>query len=356
VTQAQRQTLQREIQLLQGQIKLVENQISATDRKIDLTTEEMGEVQVRIGVTREEMSRKRETVGRMILYLEQRDREDLVASLFKFANLSSFLTQFHDLNNVQTRLLGLIGDLKDSKQQLESQHVELTDKQVELEDLLEDAEHKRSQLSGVKGERDRVLKVTKGQEALYQKQISDIERQSAELFNELNILEKKVVSGGLYIVHVTATSVPPRGTKLFVPPYTGYRLTQGYGMTAYARRGAYGGAGHNGIDLVAGYGSAIRAIGAGTVIANGTNKGWGNWIAVRHANNMVSVYAHMSSIARGVSAAVQQGEIVGFEGNTGHVTGPHLHLSLYRDFFTYLKGTELYFNYFEGSLNPLDYM
>ncbi|HYU65082.1 MAG TPA: M23 family metallopeptidase, partial [Candidatus Paceibacterota bacterium] len=162
-----------------------------------------------------------------------------------------------------------------------------------------------------------------------------------------------------FIIHVTADSVPPAGTKLFQWPESNYRVTQGYGMTKYARRGAYGGAPHNGLDIVGGFGSEIRSIGDGEIVSNGQNDGWGNWVAVKHPNNMVSVYAHMSAFALlKVGTPVTMGQVIGYEGSTGNSSGSHLHLSLYSNFFTYIKDKngQLYFNYFEGSLNPLDYL
>lgn len=235
----------------------------------------------------------------------------------------------------------------------------MQEKTATLEELKEQASARKQQLASVNNEKARVLKATKGQEAAYQKQLAHVETQKAGFFKELRELELKIISGGLYIVHITATSVPKKGTKLFAWPESGYRVTQSYGYTSYARKGAYGGAPHNGIDIAAGFGAEIKAIGAGLIVANGTNDGWGNWIAIQHANNMVSVYAHMSSLASSkVGVSVTQGQTIGYEGSTGNATGSHLHLSLYKDFFTYIneKKNQLYFNYFEGSLNPSDYM
>jgi murein DD-endopeptidase MepM/ murein hydrolase activator NlpD len=307
------------------------------------------------------MSRKRETLGRLVLFLQQRDQEDMVASLFKFADLSSFLRQLDDASSVQERLLALVGELKDAKAVLESDQAALVEKERELEELNGQAELKRSQLLDVKTDRDKTLKVTKGQEAEYQKQLAAMEDAKAKLFAELIALEPQIIAGGLYLIHVTATSVPPPGTKIFKWPKDCRTTTQGYGMTAYAssRRKPYGGAGHNGIDIACGFGSPNRSIGDGQVIANGKNAGWGNWVAIRHANNsMVSVYAHMNSLSAksSVGTSVKAGDVLGYEGKTGYATGSHLHLSIYKDFFTYKKGEELYFNYWDGSLRPSDYL
>ena len=210
----------------------------------------------------------------------------------------------------------------------------------------------------VKVTKDSLLKQSKGQEAQYQKLLVDVERKKAEFFTELQKLEDDIVAGGLYIVTVKATSLPKKGTKLFKWPETKYRITQGYGKTTYSRRGAYGGAPHNGIDMASGFGSQIMSIGDGEIIANGSNSGWGNWVAIKHdAYSLVSVYGHMSVLSTlKVGARVKTGTVIGYEGSTGNSTGSHLHLSLYKNFFTYEKKGELYFNYFDGSINPLDYM
>lgn len=358
-TQDQADSLKKEITVLKNQVGAIQAEIAATNAKIDKTKLEIGTVQDTIGRTRATMSRKRETVARMVLFLDQRDHENLVAALFKYANLSQFLQQLHDLAGVQSKLLDIITGLKEVKAALETDQHDLESKQSDLERLNVEASQRKASLDGAKYQKDKLLKDTKGQEALYQKQLVDIEKQKAAFFKELRELELKVISGGLYIVHIKADHVPPRGTKLFQWPEDGRHITQGYGMTKYARRGAYGGAPHNGLDVSTGYGSPIKAIGDGTIVANGTNSGWGNWVAIQHPNNMVSLYAHMSSLSSlKVGTQVSTGSIIGYEGNTGNATGSHLHLSIYKEFFTYVKDSDgqLYFNYFEGSVNPLDYL
>ncbi len=357
-TRGQADSLKKEITILQNQIGAVQAMINSTQAKIDKTKLEINGVQDQIGQKRTDMSRKRETLGRLVFFLDQRDHENLLANLFKYAQLSDFMAQLHDAANVQSRIISMIDDLKAVRASLEQDRAELEGKQQELEQLNEQAAQRQQQLAGVKGEKARVLTVTKGQEAAYQKQLTAIEQQKAAFFKELRELELKVISGGLYVVYIKSDTVPPRGTKIFIAPEDNAHITQGYGMTIYAKRGAYGGAPHNGVDFSAGFGSPVKAIGDGKIVANGTNDGWGNWIAIQHTNNMVSVYGHLSSFAAPrVGAQVAQGQIIGYEGSTGKSTGSHVHLSLYKEFFTYMnpKG-QLYFNYFEGSVNPSDYL
>ena len=235
-------------------------------------------------------------------------------------------------------------------------------KKGDLEILQQRQTQQKTSLQGSKSEKNKLLVNTKGQESQYQKLLSDAEKQKSAFFAELQLMENSAVANGTVIVHVTATAVPARGTKIFQQSFhDSYYQTQGFGMTAYARRGAYGGAIHNGRDVTSGCGSSIYSIGSGVVLASGFNSGFGNWIAVQHdaGGGMVSVYGHM---VRGTSlnngTRVTTDTVLGYEGTTGSSTGCHLHLSLYKDFFTYInpKNNQLYFNYANGSLNPLDYL
>ncbi len=355
-------SLQRDIAILQGQVGQLQAQINATDKKIELTQTQIGETSGQIDAIQTDIDQQRGAIGRMVLFLDERDHENIVASLFKYADLSSFLQQFHDLAQVQDKLVQIIGSLKQSRADLELARTDLQSKQDQLQSLNDQAAQQQRQIALVQGQKARVLKDTKGQEAAYQKQLNDVLARESAFFQEMEKLESQVIAGGLYIVHITATTVPKK-SRIFIKPEDNPRMTQSYGCTTYARcgraSGPYGGAGHNGVDFASGYSTPIKAIGDGTVIAHGTNGGWGNWVAIQHPNNLVSLYAHMSAFAPiPVGTAVHQGQVIGYEGNTGEVTGSHVHLSIYKDFFTYVnpKNGQLYFNYFEGTVNPLNYL
>ncbi len=357
--QAKRNTLQREITILKNQISSLEAQLAATGKKIDKTKLETSLLEATIFDTTAKIHKQRLAIGQLMLFLNRQDNEHLLATLLKTQSISDFYQQTQYVENVNNGLTDLIQNLNDTKDLLEGDKRDLDKKQQDLEGLQQEQEAKKGALKGVTFEKADLLQKTKGTEAAYQKRLVEIQRQEAEFYTELRKLENSVVAGGLYIVHVTAPSVPPRGSKIFTWPYEAgsYHITQGYGMTPYARRGAYGGAGHNGIDIASGYGSEVHPIGPGEVIAFGFNSGFGNWVAIEHANKMVSIYGHFSSFAGlTVGSKVDTNSIIGYEGTTGNSTGSHVHLSIYKDFFTYEKNGQLYFNYFDGSVNPLDYL
>jgi LysM repeat protein len=89
--------------------------------------------------------------------------------------------------------------------------------------------------------------------------------------------------------------------------------------------------GYNAVDLAGGHGSPIRAAASGEVIVSknsGWNGGYGQYIVIRHANGVQTLYSHLSSNAVGVGAYVSAGEVVGGMGNTGRSTGTHLHFEV----------------------------
>ena len=86
--------------------------------------------------------------------------------------------------------------------------------------------------------------------------------------------------------------------------------------------------GHAGLDLMAPHGSPIRAAAAGTVIYAGWYYAYGNMVDIRHADGVVTRYAHMSALGTDVGSTVQAGDEIGKVGATGRASGPHIHFEV----------------------------
>src|SRR5205814_7219124 len=84
-----------------------------------------------------------------------------------------------------------------------------------------------------------------------------------------------------------------------------------------------------GIDIAASTGTPIHAAAAGTVIYCGWEEGYGNLVAIDHGGNLSTAYGHQSAIAVTCGQTVQQGDVIGYVGSTGHSTGPHLHFEVF---------------------------
>lgn len=82
---------------------------------------------------------------------------------------------------------------------------------------------------------------------------------------------------------------------------------------------------HLGVDYAAPVGTPVRSVGDGVVDFAGMQNGFGNVVMVKHRNNQLTVYAHLSRIHVRTGQSINQGQHVGAVGQTGWATGPHLH-------------------------------
>jgi murein DD-endopeptidase MepM/ murein hydrolase activator NlpD len=85
---------------------------------------------------------------------------------------------------------------------------------------------------------------------------------------------------------------------------------------------------HAGIDIGVAYGTPIHAAASGTVVLAGWTGGYGNYTCIDHGGGLATCYAHQSSYAVSVGAHVEQGEVIGYVGSTGHSFGAHLHFEV----------------------------
>jgi murein DD-endopeptidase MepM/ murein hydrolase activator NlpD len=86
---------------------------------------------------------------------------------------------------------------------------------------------------------------------------------------------------------------------------------------------------HTGIDIAGKSGSPITPFMKGTVIdVEHLSWGYGNYVVIDHGNNITSLYGHMSQTAATKGEQVVPGDVIGYEGQTGWATGPHVHFQI----------------------------
>jgi len=119
--------------------------------------------------------------------------------------------------------------------------------------------------------------------------------------------------------------------SLLRTPLDAARISSGFGMRrhpilGYSRM-------HQGVDFAAPTGTPVFAAGDGRVAFTGSRGGYGTTVVINHAGGISTLYAHLSSIQRGLrpGSAVRQGQVIGRVGSTGLSTGPHLHFEVHRN-------------------------
>lgn len=105
-------------------------------------------------------------------------------------------------------------------------------------------------------------------------------------------------------------------------------VTMGFGQNRHPFTGLW--YIHTGMDLALGYaGSPVLATADGQVVTVEYDSGWGNYIIIKHKHGFYTRYAHLQSFIVKRGENVQQGQVIGYLGNTGISTGPHLHYEVH---------------------------
>lgn len=127
------------------------------------------------------------------------------------------------------------------------------------------------------------------------------------------------------------------------------RMASGYGMRIdpHYKTPAF----HEGMDFTAPTGTPIYATGNGVVArADHRSRGYGNHVRVDHGFGYLTLYAHMSEITVKPGQKVSRGEVIGYVGNTGKSSGPHLHYEVHKN------GRPINpINYYFSDLTPEEY-
>jgi murein DD-endopeptidase MepM/ murein hydrolase activator NlpD len=131
-------------------------------------------------------------------------------------------------------------------------------------------------------------------------------------------------AGPLFVNQNGQSALP----RLLRTPVDGARISSGFGARLHPILGYR--RDHQGIDFAADQGTPVLAAAEGKVLDAQMAGGYGQRIRLTHASGMETTYAHLSRFALGVTpgAMVTQGQIIGYVGQTGLATGPHLHFEV----------------------------
>lgn len=220
-------------------------------------------------------------------------------------------------------------------------------KKKELAALRSNLSSEKYGLDVAKRQKDQLLEQTKSKESAYQKLIREKEEARKDFERDLAALETELQ------IAVDPSTIPKVGSGTLKWPFSAdfmrrcadresafgnvFCITQYFGNTAFATANAqiYSGRGHNAIDFGASTGTPLEAALAGIVKGTGNTDqypgcySYGKWVLLEHANGLSTLYAHMSDIIVAPGQRVSTGEVIGYSGNTGFSTGPHLHFSVF---------------------------
>lgn len=311
----QLQEINNEMNNVQLAIEGLNNEISSTENQIAFTEQEI-------------QNKQRDYDGRLAIFNNRLKRMyqygdvNFMEVLLQSSSITDFLTRFEYLKYVAGNDQKLLDDITEMKAGLESQKASLNSMKTSLEVKKQNQVAKSQELAVASQKQQQlVAQITAEQNALYD-ELDDLEAESKALNSQIKKLQaeeearRRAANQGSSKAP-GAYSWPCPASRTVTSNY-GYRIHPISGVKKL----------HAGIDIGAGYGSAVTASAGGTVIMAQYYGGYGNCIIVDHGGGVSTLYAHMSSLVARKGQTVSAGQTIGKVGSTGNSTGNHLHFEV----------------------------
>ena len=360
-TEDQSKTLQKEVARIEIQIKKLNADMRLTQNRISSTQLQIEELDESITEHETKMEAQRRALAETLQAVYQADTNSLIEVLLGHERISDFFGSLEDIEKLERSIHDDLADLRDLKNTLEQERDSRQEQKKTLSTLSQELQSRRTIEEGAKKSKNTLLSATKNEETRYQQLLKERETKREAMLNEIQRIEDELRR------LIDPSAIPASQTGVLAWPLKGnIMLTQSFGNTPDAKI-LYNGKPHNGIDLGAPIGTPLYAADSGEVWETGNTDAfsgclsYGKWVLIKHPNNLATLYAHLSQIGVTRGTSVTRGDLIGYTGDTGYATGPHLHFTVY-DASTVqfrsskIPGSNCQYLPYGGYLNPLAYL
>lgn len=184
-TQAQSRTLESEIQRIDSQIRQAEYTIQAINITLQQLAEDIFQTEASIEDTEDRIDNHKETMARSIRSIHQAESQNLLVILLQNDQISDFFNNINDLMMVQDNVKSSLEAVNELRENLINQKEQLQTERTETDNLRNLQENQRERLRATQQERELLLQITQGQEALYQAMLEDTRRSADEIRNQI---------------------------------------------------------------------------------------------------------------------------------------------------------------------------
>ncbi|MBI3590757.1 MAG: peptidoglycan DD-metalloendopeptidase family protein [Candidatus Melainabacteria bacterium] len=300
--------IQRRLYNTQEVLKRNKSKLFSTQNDLQLTEGKLVDL-------KKDYSSLRSDAENRIKQIYQGQRLRILEILLKTPNLTDLLDILYYQKLLVAQDKNLLEKLVTESKEIQSFKDRLAIQKIKMAGIVGEIEEQKEEIAKEHASQANLVSKLRTERASYEQAERQIERESQQLISDIN----RLVGGESF----SGPSLPGKG--VFAYPIRG-RLTSPFGMRRHPIFKVV--SFHSGVDLAAPFGSPIKASDSGRVIFNGWYGGYGKVVIVDHGMNYSTLYAHLSrtSVSRGRN--IEQGEIVGYEGQTGYSTGPHLHFEV----------------------------
>lgn len=300
--------------------------IAVTQNKIDKTSLKIKELGLQINDKQSIISNNVNAMSMNIRQTNELEQDNVLATLLSESDFTIIWNDIDNMTAVSNKIREMTVEVKLIKGELEDTRKETTDAKNELVRLKSKLADQKKIVDQNTAEKKKLLAQTKNSETAYQKLLKNRLAKKDAFEKELRDYESQ-------LQYVLDPSKLPKGGVLSWPLDYVY-VTQVFGKTEAGKR-LYANGSHNGTDFRASVGTPVKAMSDGVVAGTGNTDtqcpgvSFGRFVLIKYNNGLASTFGHLSLIKVNVGDNVSRGQIVGYSGNTGYSTGPHLHVSVY---------------------------
>lgn len=311
------------------EMTLLSSKIETTNAQITAYSQLIADTQDELDVARDELRALSEAHRERVRVMEEEGNVSYWEVIFQansFTDLLDRINMVEEINAADRRRMQqmrIAADIVTATQMnLESEKVSLEETRSQLAVDEEALEEKRA-------EADLLLVELEKKAEEFEYLLEESEALQEELMQEIAAKEAalKEAKHDEYLKKLALQGDNPPSNATWITPVSGYKLTSPFGMRKHPVLGVV--RMHNGVDMACAQGTPIYATRAGKVTRTAYQAGGaGNYVSINHLDGFSSVYMHMTHYVVSAGQTVSQGQLIGYVGNTGLSTGPHLHFGI----------------------------
>ena len=310
------QRLGERLDQLRGEVATLRNREAIVQAELDKKEAELKRAKERLAVLRVRLKRSLKVLRERLVAIYESSSPDTLTVILNSDGFDDLVSRYEYLQRIQSqdtsiavRVRDLRNETRDTVDRVRAARDEIAAKRAELA-------RTRSELESLEGD----LAATRAED---QQALSQVQVHQDQLEGEIGDLEGEIQAQ----LQAASSAVPtqPAGpiqgesSSGFVWPVNG-AVVSGFGM----RWGQL----HAGVDIAVSAGTPISAAASGTVVLAAYTGGYGNYTCIDHGGGISTCYAHQSSYTVSSGQSVDQGQVIGSVGCTGHCFGDHLHFEV----------------------------
>jgi len=315
----QKDSLSVSIKQLDITKKKLNADISVTQKKVDKINLQIQNLSSDIGSKENSIINNIDSIKLEIRKINELENTSLLSTILSDSNFTLIWNDINNIATVRESIRNNIKRLTRTKIVLEDTRSETIEAKNELTRLRQQLSDQRKIVIQNTNAKNKLLKETRNSEANYQKLVKERLVKQAAFEKELSAFEAQLQ----FILD--PSKIPD--DRVFSWPLGKIHITSPYAP----RWGGF----HRGTDFRASVGTPVKAMADGVVIGTGNTDvccpkaSFGKWILIEYNNGLSSTFAHLSFRSVKKGQKVSRGTVVGYSGNSGSSTGPHLHVSIY---------------------------